>query len=170
MLLRPNYNILSLINTDVCCNSFPCSYWLVLMEKTITLWENIPQWSFLDLDQIVAFVWHCTARQRWRDWDVGDVEEGCVILISGGTDQESETEEGGGAVIKQRAVGQAGSPVRLVSVCSVCCRPLPCGLFLKRRPTMDEACPLCAFVLCGGWVTGLSTPPQSPRSTAYSVL
>lgn len=53
------------------------------------------------------------------------------------------------AVIKLRAMGQAGSSVSLMSVCSVCSLVLPCGLFLKRRPTMDEACPLCAFVLCG---------------------
>lgn len=46
------------------------------------------------------------------------------------------------AVIKLRAVGQAGSSVPLMSLCSACSVALPCGLLLKRRPRMDEACPL----------------------------
>ena len=90
------------------------------------------------------------------------MEEGCEIEISGGRERQA----GGGevevernvasvaAVMKQRAVGRAGSSVSLMCVCSVV---LPCGPLLKRRPTMDEACPLCAFVLYGGYITGLST-------------
>lgn len=90
------------------------------------------------------------------------MEEGCEIEISGGSKREREGEgktvgevevERDGAsvaaVIKLRAVGQAGSSASLMSVCSVCSVVLPCGLLLKRRPTMDEACPLCAFVLYG---------------------
>lgn len=53
------------------------------------------------------------------------------------------------AAIKQRAVGRAGSSASLMSVCSACSVVLPCGLLLKRSPTMDEACPLRAFVLYG---------------------
>lgn len=51
------------------------------------------------------------------------------------------------AVIKLKAVGRAGSSVSLMSVCSVCSAVLPCGRLLRRRPTMDEVCPLVAFVL-----------------------
>lgn len=84
------------------------------------------------------------------------MEEGCEIEISRGRERkkEGEVEEerdvaSVAAVIKLRAMGQAGSSVSLMSVCSVCSVVLPCGLLLKRRPAMDEGCPLCAFVLCG---------------------
>lgn len=54
------------------------------------------------------------------------------------------------AMTKLRAVGRAGSSGPLMSVCSVCCAAvLPCGPLPKRGPTMDEARPLCAFVLYG---------------------
>lgn len=81
------------------------------------------------------------------------MEEGCEIELSrgrerGGGEVEVERDVASvAAMIKLRAVGRAGSSVSLTSVCSVV---LPCGLLLKRRPTMDEACPLCAFVLYGG--------------------
>lgn len=87
------------------------------------------------------------------------MEEGCEIEISGGrergggTEGEVEVERDVASVavvMKLRAVGRAGSSVSLMSVCSVCSVVLPCGLLLRRRPTMDEACPLCAFVLYGG--------------------
>lgn len=84
------------------------------------------------------------------------MEEGCEIEISGGRERKTEGEvevekdvASVAVVIKLRAMEQAGSSVSLMSVCSVCSVVSPCGLLLKRRPTMDEACPLCAFVLCG---------------------
>lgn len=93
--------------------------------------------------------WRCGGRLRDRDLR--------RERKTGGRGAEGEVERDVAlvaAVMKQRAVGRAGSSVSLMCVCSVV---LPCGPLLKRRPTMDEACPLGAFVLYGGYITGLST-------------
>lgn len=79
------------------------------------------------------------------------------------------------AVIKLRAEGRAGSSASLMSVRSVCVSSvaLPRGPLVKRGPAMDGACPLCAFVLCGGGESqGPSTAKdrrQTPPLNALSV-
>lgn len=53
-----------------------------------------------------------------------------------------------------------------MSVRSVCVSSLlrcPRGPLLKRGPAMDGACPLCAFVLCGG---GESQGPSTAKDAA----
>lgn len=96
------------------------------------------------------------------------MEEGCEIEISGGRERESERERdrewktggGGGEEGWRRISGCSDKAVSsgmswefcvsdVCVFCLLCCVLLACGLLLKRRPTMDEACPLRAFVLYG---------------------
>lgn len=86
------------------------------------------------------------------------MEEGCKIEISGGREEGVRQRGGGGegcsiSGCSDKAENSGTSwefCVPLMSVCSVCSVVLPCGLLLKRSPTMDDSRPLCAFVLYGG--------------------
>lgn len=77
------------------------------------------------------------------------MEEGCEIEISGGREEGGKTEVGGGEGCSisgcSDKAGSSGTSWEFCvsDVCVFC-------LLLKRSPTMDEACPLCAFVLYGG--------------------
>lgn len=93
------------------------------------------------------------------------MEEGCKIEISAGSGGRNAASVA--AVIKPRAVGHAGSSLPLMSVCSVCSVVLPCGLLLKRRPWMDEACPMCVCCSLHWWVNhkpvNSVTTPLNPQ-------
>lgn len=161
ILLRQNHNIPPLIGIDLCCNNSTCSDWLFGGNHYIVRKHPAVIFPRFRSDSEVRLALQCTVGmvglRCWRCggglWDIDLWRDRGREGPRGEVEVEREVASVA-AVIKLSSVRQAGSSVSLMSVCSFV---LPCGPLLKRRPTMDEGCPLCAFVLYGEWITGLST-------------